>query len=349
MPDAIKYLNTQGKLRLGGGLSATQLAALTDGKARAKKQLREAVSLTLTGNTLKIVNLTGHKVISGYPEGRRMWLRVTWRDAQGALLRQDGAYGSMTVTLDGQPRRVETLLDLAGTNTRIYEAHYAMTQEWAAQLRNLGYAADMALSYNRITGQVELSLGQLAAQAPGTHRETFHFVLNNHVAKDNRIPPYRMSYREARIRNCLPVPADQYGNPDANGVYDHWNTFTLSPPPGAMSATIEMLYQPTSWEYIQFLYLANKRQNTFLANEGVYLLEAWLATGMAAPYTMASTTWTRKPGDANADGNVDVIDLAILANNFGQPGDYEKGDFNGDGVVDVLDLTILANNFGRAN
>jgi hypothetical protein len=66
---------------------------------------------------------------------------------------------------------------------------------------------------------------------------------------------------------------------------------TLTPPTGATYATIELLYQPTSWEYIQFLYLANNRQNTFLANEGVNMLDAWLNNGMAAPYVMASTTW----------------------------------------------------------
>ncbi len=51
---------------------------------------------------------------------------------------------------------------------------------------------------------------------------------------------------------------------------------------------IDLLYQPTSWEYIQFLFLANGKQNAFLANEGDSLLEAWLSTGMAAPYSMTS-------------------------------------------------------------
>jgi len=55
------------------------------------------------------------------------------------------------------------------------------------------------------------------------------------------------------------------------------------------------MYQPTSWEYVQFLYLANNRQNAFLANEGVNLLNSWLATGMAEPYVMASATWGTAP------------------------------------------------------
>ena len=58
-----------------------------------------------------------------------------------------------------------------------------------------------------------------------------------------------------------------------------------------MRADIALLYQPTSWEYIQFLYVANTRSNAFLADEGVNLLDAWLNTGMAEPYVMASTAW----------------------------------------------------------
>ncbi len=88
----------------------------------------------------------------------------------------------------------------------------------------------------------------------------------------------------------------QYGNPGPGGVYNHWDTSTLNPPTGAAFATIDLKYQPTSWEYIQFLYLANTRSNSFLANDGAYILEAWMNTGMAEPYTMASTTWGTPPG-----------------------------------------------------
>jgi hypothetical protein len=55
------------------------------------------------------------------------------------------------------------------------------------------------------------------------------------------------------------------------------------------------MYQPTSWEYVQFLYVANKGQNAFLANEGVNLLNSWHATGQAEPYVMASTAWGSPP------------------------------------------------------
>lgn len=80
-----------------------------------------------------------------------------------------------------------------------------MTQEWANQLLGLGCPASLPLSFDRVSGAVSYTLGQLAAQAPGTYHETSHFVLNNTVAKDNRIPTHGMTYEEARKRNALPV------------------------------------------------------------------------------------------------------------------------------------------------
>jgi hypothetical protein len=296
MPQAIQYLDPLGKLRLGGGLTSGQISALNDGVPRVQKQLSEAATLSVSGNTVKVTNQTGHKLISGYPEGRRMWLNIKWFDGAGTLVREDGKYGPLfdeygtPVTVPnpagGPAVQVESILDPDNPNTKVYEAHYGMTQEWAQQLLGLGYSSALALTYNRMSGTVEETLGELAAEAPGEEEETFHFVLNNMVVKDNRIPPYGMSYSEAAKRNALPVPASQYGG---GPTFNHWDAFTLSPPAGAVYATISLMYQPSSWEYIQFLYLANKGQNSFLAAEGANLLEAWLNTGMARPYTMAST------------------------------------------------------------
>jgi hypothetical protein len=297
MPDAIQYQDTQGTLRLGGGLSSLQMEALNAGKSRAQQQLDLAASLSVTGNTLRVTNLTAHKLISGYPEGRRMWLNVKWYSAEDPVtpLREDGAYGELTVTIDGTPTTIRTILDLDDPNTKIYEAHYGMTQEWAVQLLGLGYPADLPLSFDRVTGAADYTLAELASQEPDTYHETFHFVLNNTVPKDNRIPPYGFSYDEAQARNSLPVPADQYGNPGPDGTYNYWDEIALNPPAGAAYGTIELLYQPTSWEYVQFLYEANDGSNPFLAQEGVNMLDAWLSTGMAQPYVMASATWGTAP------------------------------------------------------
>jgi hypothetical protein len=293
MPDAILYQNTQGTLRLGGGLTTVQIDAIEAGKSRAAQQLKLAASLSVSGDTLTVTNLTGHKLISGYPEGRRMWLNIKWYDANKNLLREDGKYDVVT-SINGTP--VKSIIDLAVTNTKIYEAHYGMTKEWANQLLNLGYPESLPLSYDRITGAVDCTLGQLATGTETNH-ETFHFVLNNTVVKDNRIPPYGMTYDEARKRNALPVPNSQYGSPGTGGSYNYQDEIVLSPPTNGtpVYATIDLLYQSISWEYVQFLYLANNGQNAFLADEGTNMLQAWVNNGMAEPYVMASATWGSPP------------------------------------------------------
>ncbi len=59
--------------------------------------------------------------------------------------------------------------------------------------------------------------------------------------------------------------------------------------------------------------------------------------------------WTATlPGDANLDRAVDVLDLSILATNYGSISGYTQGDYNGDLSVDVLDLSILATNYGSS-
>jgi len=51
-------------------------------------------------------------------------------------------------------------------------------------------------------------------------------------------------------------------------------------------------------------------------------------------------------GDANMDGNVDGLDLALLAANFNTTGKHwYQADYTGDGSVDGLDLAALAANF----
>ena len=58
------------------------------------------------------------------------------------------------------------------------------------------------------------------------------------------------------------------------------------------------------------------------------------------------------PGDANLDGQVDVLnDAFVLVENLGtsQGGSFESGDFNNDQAVDVLrDAFILVANLGRS-
>ena len=48
--------------------------------------------------------------------------------------------------------------------------------------------------------------------------------------------------------------------------------------------------------------------------------------------------------DLNTDGVVNILDLVIVANSFGEAS--LRADLNADGVVNILDLVIVANAFG---
>lgn len=295
MPDVIKYQDANGTLRFGGGIGSAVLAAMEAGKARAIEMLQSSATLSATQSggdlIVRVTNLTGHKLISGYPEGRRMWLKITWFDGDDAPIATQGGYGAIGRTvqdLDGTVHQVESILDLDGTV--IYQAKPGMDREWANQLETLGYDTDLVLEYDRMTDAPGMTLGQLAAMPAGTVEPTFHFVLNNVVTQDNRIPPFGFDRDEAERRNALPVPTTQYGDPAPGGSYQYWDERAFPIPVGAASAAIQLYYQQTSWEYIQFLWLENDGLSPFLGNEGERMLDAWLNTGMSEPVEMETTT-----------------------------------------------------------
>jgi hypothetical protein len=153
--------------------------------------------------------------------------------------------------------------------------------------------------------------------------KTFHFVLNNAIYADNRIPPYLADYDFIFERNAAPVPRDQYGG-TPGGVYNHWDDVYFPIPVGAVRAEVELYYQPTSWEYIQFLWKQNHRDDdnpattpdAFLGDEGVNLLDAWIHTGMAAPIQMEQVSIPpgsltapsgNPPGSASGPGQANMI------------------------------------------
>ena len=315
MADAIAYLDGQDKLRLGGGLTTEMVAALRDGALRAREQLQLAATLEVVGDEVKIINHTGHKLITGYPEGRRMWLNVKWYNDSGSLLREDGAYGELpgaTGLAGVTPKSI--IDDPDDTNLHVFEAHMGMSKAWAEQLLSLGYGPGLVLAYDRLTNEPAATLGELASGASADPVVTFHFALNDSVESDNRIPPFEMAYDEALRRNALPVPNDLYGG-SPGGTFDNYAEIALDPPSGAVSATIDLLYQPTSWEYIQFLYLANAGDNAFLADEGTNILDAWASTGMAAPMVMTSATWGATPPNTSCLAPTPTLDNATADTN----------------------------------
>jgi hypothetical protein len=67
-------------------------------------------------------------------------------------------------------------------------------------------------------------------------------------------------------------------------------------------------------------------------------------------YELALSGFRYVPWDLNRDGNVDVLDLVILAKNFGRAVDetvIPSPDVDGNGVVDISDLGVISFHFGE--
>ena len=110
------------------------------------------------------------------------------------------------------------------------------------------------------------------------------------------------------------------------------------------------MYQPTSWEYIEFLYLANNGSIAFLADEGSNLLDAWVNTGMATPYVMENITWNAPDDDndtiPNSEDNCPNTPNTDQLNNDGDAeGDVCDDDDDNDGLTDAFEATINTDPF----
>ena len=101
----------------------TDPAALAGGAARAVSMLQKAaivdVTVNLEGDSTRadvtVTNRTGHKLPTGYPEGRRMWLHVVAQDQDASVVYESGAWDTGTGQLDGSPEPV------------VYEAHLGLS------------------------------------------------------------------------------------------------------------------------------------------------------------------------------------------------------------------------------
>ena len=87
--------------------SEVDVAQLQAAKQRAIDMLRKAATMTLEAAVVGvnptvrvgILNETAHKLPSGYPEGRRIWLNVRAYDESDVLVYESGAYDASTGVL----------------------------------------------------------------------------------------------------------------------------------------------------------------------------------------------------------------------------------------------------------
>jgi len=214
-------------LDLDAGLGTDPVALLASVE-RSRAMLESAASLEqldydpATGElSFRIVNHTGHKLISGFPEGRRMFVQIELWEG-GAPLHTVNPYDDSVGTLAGLPP---------------------------------GYSPDSPALAADESHVDELVIEMHPTSSLTGEQQTFHFVLADGRHKDNRIPPRGFRVAEAADRLCLPVDhgvedAGYFSDLEYAGGYDD---HVLSLPAGADAALVRLLYQTTSREYVAFL------------------------------------------------------------------------------------------------
>jgi hypothetical protein len=183
---------------------------------------------------VRVVNQSGHKLPTGYGEGRRMWINVRFYDGANNLVAERGAYDGATAVL-------------TTSDTKVYEIEHGLDATQAAA-----------------TG---LPVGT-----------SFHFVLNNKVFKDNRIPPRGFTNAGFAAAQSDPVAASYYEQ-------QYWDDTSFAIPVGAFKATVTLYHQTSSKEYMDFLLATNTTNG-----DSVTAYNEWVAHGKSAPVQMASTS-----------------------------------------------------------
>jgi hypothetical protein len=202
-------------------LNRQDLAVLLNATAeKARAMLRRSAQikigpLSLVGPnqqvTIRVVNFTGHKLPTGYTEGRRMWLEVMAFDADGNQIYSTCSYNPMTGQL------------VEDQDCIIFESKQAVTQKLVDALG------------------LDIPVG-----------ESFHFMLNNSVYKDNRIPPAGFTAQALARRSMQPMinglPAPDLYQPGQN----YFERVYLLPGDTVQVSAI-LRYQTASKEYVEFL------------------------------------------------------------------------------------------------
>jgi len=267
---------------------------------RAEQSLRNASNVNVRAVAgelrVRVFNETGHKLPTGYPEGRRMWLNVRFFDQLGQLVAEHGAYNALTG-------------DLTTTDTKVYEARLGIDAAVAA-LTGLPEGESFHFAINNVY--------YLDNRIPprGFEHEAFRVVQAAPVAysyADGQfwddtlysVPPAAV---RAEVRLFHQVASKEYvtflrdantTNHWGNTLYQLWLDNDLSPPTEMAAVALVLGMLPGDLEQDGDVDLSD------------FLLFQQCYTGAASPPVVGCSM-----ADLDADDDVDLADFLIFQQNF---------------------------------
>ncbi|MCC6358159.1 MAG: hypothetical protein IT450_05410 [Phycisphaerales bacterium] len=273
--------------------------ALSVGAERARFMLQNAARLDLEVDganlEVKVTNLTGHKLPTGYPEGRRMWLQVRFYDSVGALVGESGRWDADTgdLTHDAALKVYESI-PVIGENIAAVvglpagtEFHFALNNAIAKDNRipplgfsNAAYAAVGAAPVG-------------ATYADGQNWDETVYAIPEAAVRAEVALVYQSISKEfvefLRDNGSTGGPGQM--------LYDLWDANGKCPPEEMAAAAVEVNQCPADLD----------------GNGSVDLTDlAMLLSHYGTPSGAG-----HGDGDLDGDGDVDLTDLSTLLSQFG--------------------------------
>ena len=142
----------------------------------------------------------------------------------------------------------------------------------------------------------EVALG-VAGAAMEAYPTQFHFVRNQIVFQDNRIPPSGFDTQDVKFDEMAPVPASLYPTTAGGRYLQNWDdtSYRLAIPAtatGDVQVVVKLLYQTASKDYIDFLQANGRTGNGTTTTRGDDMKTVWQNHGKSPPVVMATQTFT---------------------------------------------------------
>lgn len=268
-------------------------------QARTQNMLRNASDMQVAqlGPQLKVrvINQSGHKLPTGYPEGRRAWLNVQFLDASSELIVERGAYDFFTATLT------------AG-DTKVYEMTLGMSPDIAKQVGHPAGASHHLMLNNKVLKDNRIPpRGFTNAAFEAVRAAPVNAVYADGQYWDDTLFNIPVGAKQAVVTLYYQTTSREYieflrdnniTNSAGQNAYDRWLN-------QGMSAPVDM--------DAMVLDLAPLRPGDVNHDGHVNVNDLLMVINQWGPCPVPNLC----AGDANGDGVINVNDLLVVINNWG--------------------------------